>query len=516
MGKVLATWIGNTDIRAAEGDEASRPGPIASAVAASPFDEILLLSDHTNDRTKRFVAWLKTGCTTPIHVNAVRLSGPTRFGEIHAACVDAVEAARTRHGPDTGFTFHLSPGTPAMAAVWILLAKTRYPAELIESSRDHGVQTVSVPFDISAEYLPDLLREPDRRLEQLSAGLPPTAPEFADIIHRSPAMKRLVARARLVAPRTVPVLIEGESGTGKELLARAIHRTSPRSDKPFIAINCGAIPPELVESELFGHEKGAFTGADRQRIGQFEAAAGGTLFLDEVGELPQKAQVKLLRVLQEGEILRVGSTRPTRIDVRIIAATNRNLVDEVGAGRFREDLFYRIAVAVLKVPPLRERSGDIGALVDHSVGKLNQEDATGSSGSKKLSVGARNLLLAHPWPGNVRELHNTLLRAWIWTPARVIDEEDIAESLSVLPRASGTTDAVLNRPLGEGLRLPDLLSAVARHYLERALRAAHGNKTKAAQLVGLASYQTLTNWLKRYDVTVGMTPANDADAEDVE
>ncbi len=516
MGKVLVAWIGNTDIKAAEGDDACRPGPIASAVAAGSYDEVLLLSDHTKDKTKRFVAWLETGCATPMHVRAARLSGPTRFGEIYAACVEALEDARARRGDDTRFTFHLSPGTPAMAAVWILLAKTRYAAELIESSRDHGVQTVSVPFDISAEYLPDLLREPDKRLEQLSAGLSPAAPEFADIIHRSLSMKRLIAKARLVAPRTVPVLIEGESGTGKELLARAIHWTSTRGDKPFIAINCGAIPSELVESELFGHEKGAFTGADRQRIGQFEAAGGGTLFLDEVGELPKKTQVKLLRALQEGEIVRVGSTRPTRVDVRIVAATNRNLVDEVGAGRFREDLFYRIAVAVLKVPPLRERVGDIGVLVDHFVEELNQEQVAASSGSKKISVAARNLLLAHPWPGNVRELHNTLLRAWIWTPSRVIEEEDIAESISALPRASGTTDVVLNRPLGKGLRLPDLLSDVARHYLERALHAAHGNKTKAAQLVGLASYQTLTNWLKRYDVAVGMDPANAANAEDVQ
>jgi len=158
-----------------------------------------------------------------------------------------------------------------MAAVWIILAKTRFPAELIESSKEHGVRTASVPFDISADFIPDLLRRPDERLERLSAGLPPEAPEFSDIIYRSRVMKRIIAKARRVAPRSVPVLIEGESGTGKELLARAVHKASPRRDKPFLTVNCGAIPSELVESELFGHEKGSFTGADKQHKCFFEA-----------------------------------------------------------------------------------------------------------------------------------------------------------------------------------------------------------------------------------------------------
>ena len=232
-----------------------------------------------------------------------------------------------------------------MAAVWILLGKTRFPAELIESSRDHGVRTASVPFDISADFIPDLLREQDDRLRRSSASEPPEAPEFADILHRSRVMSRLVQRARRVAVRNVPVLIDGESGTGKEMLARAIHRASPRRERPFVAVNCGAIPAQLVESELFGHERGAFTDAKESRKGYFEAASGGTLFLDEVGELPAAAQVKLLRVVQEGEIVRLGATKPMKVDTRIVAATNRSLVDEIAEGRFREDLFYRFAVA---------------------------------------------------------------------------------------------------------------------------------------------------------------------------
>ena len=180
-------------------------------------------------------------------------------------------------------------------------------------------------------------------------------------------MARLIQRARRVAVRNVPVLIEGESGTGKEMLARAIHRASPRGSRTFIAVNCGAIPDQLIESELFGHEKGAFTDAKEVRKGYFEAAEGSTLFLDELGELPGPAQVKLLRAIQEGEVVRLGSTKPLKIDVRIIAATNRTLTEETAAGRFRDDLFYRLAVAVLKIPPLRERTGDLSLLVDHLV-----------------------------------------------------------------------------------------------------------------------------------------------------
>jgi transcriptional regulator with PAS, ATPase and Fis domain len=434
-----------------------------------------------------------------LKIERVKLSSPTDFGEIYKAATAALDRWLSAKRSPTKITFHVSPGTPAMAAVWIILAKTRYPAELIESSRGHGVHTVSVPFDISAEFLPDLLRGSDEELEKLSAGLPPEAPEFSSIVHKSRVMKRLISKARRVAPRSVPVLLEGESGTGKELLARAIHHSSPRRDKEFIAVNCGAIPADLVESQLFGHEKGAFTGALKQQQGTFEAAHKGTLFLDEIGELPGPAQVKLLRVLQEGEIVRVGATKPMKVDVRVIAATNRTLTHEIAEGRFREDLFYRLAVAVLHLPPLRERSGDLNLLIDHLLDQINDESKAEPSFERKtLSVGARNLLLSHAWPGNVRELFNTLRRAAIWSDGEAIRSEDIREAL--LPVSRDQSANLLNRALGEGLNLPELLAFVARHYLGRALDEAHGNKTQAAKLVGLPSYQTLSNWLERYGV----------------
>jgi DNA-binding NtrC family response regulator len=497
--KVLVAWIGNADLRAVHDGEEVGAGPIAQALDWRPFDEALLLSDHDQRKVPPYVKWLQHRTKARVEVVHEKLSGPTHFGEIHEAAVRGVKRALGSHHRDTALSFHLSPGTPAMAAVWILLGKTRFPAELIESSRDHGVRVASVPFDISADFIPDLLRDQDERLRQGSAAEPPEAPEFADIIHRSRVMARLIQRARRVAARSVPVLIEGESGTGKEMLARAIHRASGRRDRPFVAVNCGAIPASLVESELFGHERGAFTDAKEQKKGYFEAANGGTLFLDELGELPGPTQVKLLRTVQEGEVVRLGATKPLKVDVRIVAATNRTLTDEIAAGRFREDLFYRLAVAVLKIPPLRERVGDLGLLVEHLLEQVNQE-AVGEPGfrEKTLSAGAKNLLLAHSWPGNVRELLNTLRRAAIWSEGAVISSEDVREAL--LPALASGGQDVLDRPLGGGLNLPELLKEVARSYLQRAMDEARGNKTKAAELIGLPSYQTLTNWLEKYGV----------------
>jgi len=502
MGRraVLVAWIGSTDLRApAEGD-AIGLGPVAQAVGAREFDEVVLISNYTKADEQGYVRWLSARATCTIRVEHRDLTGPTEFGEIYTAAVGVLEGILGRHPGGVDFTFHLSPGTPAMASVWIILAKTRFPAELIESSRQHGVRTASVPFDISADFLPDLLRRPDQELERLSAGLPPEAPEFETLIHRGRAMSRVILRARLVAPRSVPVLIEGETGTGKELLARAIHQASPRREKPFVPVNCGAIPPELVEAELFGHEKGAFTGAFARRNGHLVAADAGTLFLDELGELPKPAQVKLLRSFQEGEVLPVGSSRSRKVDVRMIAATNRSLTADVAAGSFREDLFHRLAVAVLRLPPLRERREDLPLLIDHFLALVNQEgrDQPGFV-EKKLSAGAKNLLLAHPWPGNARELQNTLRRAAIWTPEDVLTAEDIRDALLPATGAGGD-DSVLGRPLGEGLDLPALLATVASHYLERALEDTHGNKTRAARLVRLPSYQTFTNWMRRYGV----------------
>jgi transcriptional regulator with GAF, ATPase, and Fis domain len=497
MPKLLLSWIGRTDLKAVDQNSVVGLGPIANALESREFQHAHFLNNYPAADVSPFVRWIKSRSKVPLSIHNAKLTSPTDFGEIYQAVVAVIEESFKQHGQKSQLTFHLSPGTPAMAAVWILLAKTRYPAELIESSLEQGMKTVAIPFDISADFIPSLMQKSDERLVCLSTALPPESPEFGSIIHRSPSMQRLVARARLAAPRTVPVLIEGESGTGKELLARAIHEASPRHGKPFVAVNCGAIPPELVESEFFGHKKGAFTGAVSDRNGYFETAHGGTLFLDEIGELPLAAQVKILRVLQEGEVTRVGDTKSTKVDTRIIAATNRSLLKEMAEHRFRADLFYRLAVAVLHIPPLRERAGDISLLIDYFLQQISSEEKNGDN-HKKISAAARNILLSHPWPGNVRELLNTLLRASVWTVDETIQAEDVREALFSVD--SQEREHVLNRSIGEGFNIQDVIGEVACHYLSRAMTEAGGNKSKASKLLGLPNYQTLTNWLVKYDL----------------
>ncbi len=434
-----------------------------------------------------------------VTLEQIKLTSPVNFGEIYQAAIKVISELYESHGDKIELTYHLSPGTPAMAAVWILIAKTLYLARLIESSKGHGVNTVSIPFDISADFIPEIINRQDKQIEKMAFGLSSDdAPEFGQIIHRSEAMARVIFKAKQVAPRSLPVLIEGESGTGKELFARAIHDASPRRDNPFITVNCGAIPKDLLESEMFGHERGAFTGADRQRIGHFEAAHKGTIFLDEIGELPKEMQVKLLRTLQEKEVKRIGSTKTQKVDIRIIAATNRTLINEVAMGSFREDLFYRLAVGVLKLPPLRERSGDVSLLTDHFLEKINNEHFA-ESNYKFFSASAKNLLLQHPWPGNVRELQNTLIRAAIWSLDNVISLEDVRDALfPVKIQPEGSSDQILNRSIAEGIDLPEIMAEVATHYLKKALSFTNHNKTQAAEILGLPSYQTLNNWVKKY------------------
>lgn len=504
MQRVLLAWVGVSDLFGPSNEAIGKIGPIAQALDARDFDRVVILESFSKVEHQTmlppYVQWLRARTKAKLLERPVPLVGPTDFGGIYEAARRACLDVLAQQGGSASLTFHLSPGSPPMAAVWMLLGKTIFPAEMIESSPEQGVRTANVPFDIAAEFLPDLLREPDERLRSQSTADSPAGPEFKDIIHRSKIMARLIQRARRVALRNVPVLLEGESGTGKELFAKAIHRASPRRDKPFIAVNCGAIPSTLVESVLFGHEKGAFTGADRPRKGVFEEADGGTLFLDELGELPLDAQVKLLRVLQESKVVRVGSTSDVAIDVRVVSATNRTVIEEVEAGRFREDLFYRLAVAVLKLPPLRERVGDVGLLIDELLKRENVDAEKAEPGyvHKKLTTSARNLLLTHSWPGNVRELQLTLRRTAIWSDGATISADDVRESLLAVPHTQRRD--ILGRPLGDGLNLQEILKEVARHYLGRALDEATGNKTRAAELVGASSYQTLSNWLKKYEV----------------
>jgi DNA-binding NtrC family response regulator len=496
MARVLLAWIGDVDLKGADSDGS---GPIVQALAARDFDHVVLLNNYAEARIAPFERWLRKKTKATISVRQFVLSSPTHYGDIYNAVVVAVAWAREKHGAKAKLTFHVSPGTKAMAAIWIIVAKTRFEAELIESSKEAGVATVDVPFELAAEFIPAAVKQTSEDLARLAEGQRPKEPQFGDILHRSDVMEQLVHRARQAAPFSESMFIEGESGTGKQLLAEAIHQESPRKSKPFVEVNCGAIPKELFESQFFGHKKGAFTGATADHEGYFVQAHGGTLFLDEIGELAPEHQVKLLRALQEKKVRPVAGRADIAVDVRVIAATNRNLLEEVREGRFREDLYYRLAVLALKVPPLRERTGDVTFLLQKLFEKLNTElGARPGAIQKKLSVGARNLLLRHDWPGNVRELESTLRRAFIWSKGPVIDEKEAREALLTGPRDAGTD--LLGRPLGEGFKLADLMGDLARHYLSRAMKEAQGSKTKAASLVGFANYQTLKNWLEKYAV----------------
>lgn len=386
-----------------------------------------------------------------------------------------------------------------MATTWIILSETEFPARLVESSVQQGVRDVNLPISLTAEWLPSYIKNRDAKLEGAAPELPPEAALFKDILHHSDVMRKVIYMASKVAPRSVPVLIEGESGTGKELFAKAIHAASLRAGKPFVPINCGAIPQELIESILFGHTKGAFSGATTNQEGKFEAADGGTLFLDELGELPKAAQVRFLRVLEDGEVWPIGAKTAKKVNVRIIAATNRSLLEEIGEGRFREDLFYRLAVAVIRLPPLRHRGEDIKLLIGRLLAKVNDESREEPGfKDKKLSLEGQKVLLEHTWPGNIRELLNTLRRLVVWSDGQIISGDDAREGLLANPAARDGRGGILDQDVGQGFDLNDLLDSVERHYVEKAWLESGKRKKEAAALLGIPNYQTFSKRLDKY------------------
>ena len=311
---------------------------------------------------------------------------------------------------------------------------------------------------------------------------------FDEIVGASPDFRAALAIAAKAARARVPVLIEGESGVGKEVVAEAIHAASPRGKKPMIAINCGAIPANLVESELFGHEKGAFTGAFERKIGKFADADGGTLFLDEIGEMPLDAQVKLLRVLQSGEVQPIGARHTREVDVRVIAATNSDLARMVADGTFREDLYYRLTVIPITLPPLRERRDDIPLLAKHFLEKFSPGSAI------QASQGAMRLLMSYGWPGNVRQLENAIERAVALSAGRrEIDVADLPPEIQSVPPM--TTTPFVEFP-DDGLDLPSYLSRIEQDLISRALERTGGNRNRAAELLRIKR-TTLVEKLKR-------------------
>jgi two-component system response regulator HydG len=314
---------------------------------------------------------------------------------------------------------------------------------------------------------------------------------FEGVIGNSLAMHAVVAKLRQIAPTSASVLITGESGTGKELVAKALHINSPRKNKPFVPLNCAELGEHVLESELFGHVKGAFTGADRDRIGRFQYANGGTLFLDEIGDMPISIQIKLLRVLETGEIVRVGTNEPVKVNVRLISATNSDLAEAISEGRFRPDLFHRLKVVNIKLAPLRERRDDIPLLIEHFL-----KEFTTSHGKTITSItpGLRRALMAYSWPGNVRELKNTIESMVVIDADGVLDLDDLTEDLQ-----SATGGGKSNGHGGVDSLVGKSLEEIERYYIADTLKLTNGNREEAARLLGIGE-RTLYRKLKEYQL----------------
>ncbi|MEC7557364.1 MAG: sigma-54 dependent transcriptional regulator [Planctomycetota bacterium] len=314
---------------------------------------------------------------------------------------------------------------------------------------------------------------------------------FEGVIGNSPAMNRVLDQLKHVAPTSSTVLIEGESGTGKELVARALHQNSDRKSKPFVPLNISALPESILESELFGHEAGAFTGAVGRRIGKFEFANGGTLFLDEVGEMPTETQIKLLRVLEDRKVARIGANEENEVNVRMVAATNADLENAVREGRFREDLYYRIAVVTIDLPPLRERRADVPLLIDHFRKELSE---THGRDVPDVSRTARQALIAHDWPGNIRQLRNTIERMLVLDSDGLLDVDDLPDD--IVPTADGDGESGRSFSGADGL-VGRPLADVERFYIDQALELVDGKREDAAALLGIGE-RTLYRKIKEY------------------
>lgn len=463
-----------------------------------PFDQIIIFANTWENDWDKYERWLKKSLA---RIGRPAVNVTVRGANIASAIdyptiIKHTEKCFSKLSSESdSLCVNLTSGTPAMTAASILVGKGKSNVIFLQSSEDEKVIQVDIPIDFGKAYV----KSAAKNIAAKAESTPSVKKAFNNIVANSQTMKSTINKAKRLAVSELPTLILGETGTGKEVLANAIHAASLRSDKPLKTINCGALPETLVDSILFGHVKGAFTGAEKEHQGLFEQADGGTLFLDEVGELTPETQVKLLRALQQGEITKVGSEQTISVDVRLIAATHRDLIQLVDNKKFREDLFYRLAVGIVEIPPLRDRNEDVSALVHELIAEINlaaskHPDYKG----KNICENAINFISSQSWPGNIRELWNTLNRAFLWSDKEIVTEKDIQEALIIRTNQQEIPDVTLT--LGQQININDILDKQRKKYIQAALKATGNNKTQAAKMLNLKSHQVLTNWIKELNL----------------
>jgi len=504
---ILFTFAGNHDPYNPETVKGVfTDGPVLTLLAERSFHAIHIFTNPGSlpnaQRLQQEIAKRDGDVRTRIH--NIDIPDPTDyealFLNMSARCREILEEYGDRQ---PACFIATASGTPQMQTVWFLMAQSGIvPATLLKITpprflrpKQKAVSKISLSLENFPKIMPPSPETLDiavtcLRKEKLEAERGEFIREFSSLqmIGKSPSLMQVVDTIRSAALYDSAILIQGETGTGKELVAKAIHFNSARKGEPLIVVNCAAIPETLVESELFGHEKGAFTGATQQKKGKFELADGGTIFLDEIGDMPLPAQAKILRVLQEKEIMRVGGEKTIRADVRILAATNRNLAACITDGKFREDLYYRLKVIDIPMPALRERAEDISLLVEYFLDRHNARYRQ----KKQISREAMRRILSYSWPGNIRELENAVERAFVLSKGSVIKEDDlppeITAPLSPLPKSSGNSDQT-NAPAiaipHEGIDLDAHLHNLEKAYYEEAIKMKDGNREAAARLLNI-------------------------------
>ena len=495
---ILLSWLGTKDIdNMLDGEKNASISTLATN-SQTPFDKIVILSNHQHKYWEKFEDFVKKRMATigkPYHdmqVHKANIASPIDYESIHK--VTALWINKLSEEADS-LSINLTSGTPAMTTLSVLIGKGKANTQFVQTTPKNEMIYVDIPIDFGQEYV----KSASKNIANTAISEPKIEQAFSKLTAKSVQMQNVVNKAKKIAASEVPALILGETGTGKELMATAIHKGSLRENKPLKVINCGAFAENLVDSTLFGHKKGSFTGAERDHPGLFEQADGGTLFLDEVGELTPEIQVKLLRALQQGEINRLGDTQTTNVDVRVIAATHKDLSKLVEEGKFREDLFYRLAVGIIQMPALRERIEDITVIVDQLVKQINKAGSKHPDYiSKNISEKGIKFILSQPWQGNIRELWSTLNRAFLWSDSPTINENDLSSAMINRTKNKSSTDITLS--YDDKIDIAQLVDNYKKAYVLAALKASGNVKKHAAQMLGIKDHQTLSNWMKRLNI----------------